>query len=167
MSANRLVLLSVLFLTAACATPNRTGASPVGTAAEASAASAHARPGYLAIPMDGRLIVLRHDDRELAAFEKTRELGKSVSRIGAGPNGMTLRAPDTDTIDGYLLARPGFATRVVEGRIWVFAADSAEWKDFLAHGELAKSVTRVGAGPNGATVKAPDTKTLEAWLAAL
>ncbi len=137
------------------------------TAAEASTTGAHARAGYLAFPIDGRLVVLRHDDPELAAFQKTHELTKSVTRIGAGPNGLSLRAPDAETLDGYLLARPGFATRVVDGRIWVFAADSAEWTDFLAHGELAKSITRVGAGPNGATVKAPDTQTLEAWLAGL
>jgi len=167
MSANRFVLFAVLSLTAACAAPTRADGSPTPHAAEAAAAGPYARPGFVAFQVDGRLVILRHDDRELATFQKTHELGKSVTRILAGPNGMTLRAPDAETIDGYLLARPGFATRVTDGRIWVFAADSAEWKDFLAHGELAKSVTRVGAGPNGATVKAPDAATLDGWLAAL
>jgi hypothetical protein len=160
-----LVLFCSALLANACSTTSHEGAQqPVLAAMTAS--GVQERPGFVAIESDGRLTVFQHDSKELASFRKDGELGKSVTRIGAGPNGMTLRAPDLETIEGYTAARPGFATRVVEGRIWVFVAGSKDWEEFLTTGEPAKSVTRIGAGPNGMTVKAPDAAVIEAWLAA-
>lgn len=163
-----LVLSCLPLFAAACATKSHEGSTVASNAARAvgAASSTHSRPGFTAIEADGRLTVFQHDSKELASFQKDGELGKSVTRIGAGPNGMTLRAPDAETIDGYLMARPGFATRVVDGRIWVFVADSKDWQEFLTTGEPAKSVTRIGAGPNGMTVKAPEGSVIDAWLAA-
>ena len=63
-------------------------------------------------------------------------------------------------------AKDRIATRVVDGRIWVFVADSKDWQEFLTTGEPAKSVTRIGAGPHGMTVKAPEGAVIDAWLAA-
>lgn len=163
-----IALSSIALFATACATTGHDGTTPSGTTPHAAmvADAANSRPGFVTIEADGRLTVFQHDSKELASFQKDGELGKSVTRIGAGPKGMTLRAPDAETIDGYLMARPGFATRVVDGRIWVFQADSKDWLEFLATGEPAKSVTRIGAGPHGMTVKASDTAVIDAWLAA-
>ena len=62
--------------------------------------------------------------------------------------------------------KPGFVTEVHDGRLWVFKQDAKELAEFKKNGELGKQVTRVGAGPNKMTVKAPDTQTIDAYLAA-
>lgn len=65
-------------------------------------ADRYARPGFHTEVQDGRLWVFRDGSEELEAFKKDGELTKSVSRIGAGPDGMTIKAPDAATIDAYL-----------------------------------------------------------------
>lgn len=62
--------------------------------------------------------------------------------------------------------KAGFTTEVKEGRLWVFKAESKEYQDFKKNGELSKQVTRVGEGPDGMTLKAPDAKVLDEYLAA-
>jgi hypothetical protein len=62
--------------------------------------------------------------------------------------------------------QPGFVTDVVDGRLWIFRADSAELEEYRSMGEPAKHVIRVGAGPNGMTVKGPDGETIDAYLKA-
>ncbi len=62
------------------------------------------------------------------------------------------------------LDKPGFVTRLVEGRLWVFRAGTKELGEFLKGGEPAKSITLVGRGPEGMTVRAPDKETAEAYL---
>ena len=51
--------------------------------------------------------------------------------------------------------------------LWVLRTESDDLATYLRFGEPAKSVTRIGAGPDGQTVRSSDTGTLEAWLAAL
>ncbi|MFW6038982.1 MAG: hypothetical protein ACOC9P_00715 [bacterium] len=118
---------------------------------------------------DGRLWVFRADAEELEDFDEKGELAKHVIRPKAGPGGVTLKAPDTETIDAYLAEHTekttGFVTREDDGRLWVFRADSEELKDFDEMGELAKHVIRPKAGPGGVTLKAPDTETVDAYLA--
>lgn len=161
-----LSLLSLLLALAACGTTTTSTASPA-PAGETMSATDFARPGFTVLDQDGRLLVFCDEDPELAEFRKHGDLVKSVTRIGAGPGGRTVRAPDTETIEAYTLSRPGFVTRFADGRIWVFAAGSKDWEEFLQHGEPAKSVTRIGAGPNGATVKSSAAEVIDAWLAAL
>ena len=62
--------------------------------------------------------------------------------------------------------RPGFVTEVKDGRLWVFRKGAKELEDFHKHGELVKQVIRPGAGPNGITIKAPDTETINDYLKA-
>ena len=50
------------------------------------------------------------------------------------------------------------------GRLWVFRTGSKALDQFLSAGEPAKSVTRIGVGPEGQTVRAPDVETIEAYL---
>jgi hypothetical protein len=63
------------------------------------------KPGFVTEVHDGRLWVFKQDAKELAEFKKNGELGKQVTRIGAGPNKMTMKAPDAETIDAYLGAK--------------------------------------------------------------
>lgn len=62
--------------------------------------------------------------------------------------------------------RPGYVTAVVNNRLWVFQAGSKEYADFQKHGEPTISSVKIGVGPGGMTVKAPDMATIDGWLAA-
>jgi hypothetical protein len=64
------------------------------------------------------------------------------------------------------LTKPGFYTEVKDGRLWVFREGSKELAEFKKSGEPAQQVTRVGAGPKGMTIKGPDAKTIDDYLAA-
>lgn len=127
----------------------------------------HDRPGYLTRMVKDRLWVLRKGSKDLAEFLKKGESAKSVTILGAGPDGMTMRAPDAETIRGWQLAIPGYETYVVDGRLWVLPEGGKDAAEFAKAGELAKSITLVGRGPEGMSVRAPDTATAEAYLSAL
>jgi hypothetical protein len=64
------------------------------------------------------------------------------------------------------LSKPGFYTEVQDGRLWVLKEGSKDLEEFKQHGELAKQVTRIGAGPNGMTIKSSDAKIIDDYLAA-
>jgi hypothetical protein len=100
---------------------------------------------------DGRLWILRPGE------EKAE---KHITLVGAGPNKETIKALDKTTVIEFLAQKPGFATVLEDGRIWVFKAgeDTSEKPE--------KHITRVGAGPLGATIKAADKEVLAAYLAA-
>jgi hypothetical protein len=84
------------------------------------------------------------------------DINGGASAGGSGASGM-----------GTEFDKPGFVTALRDGRLWVFRADSAELTEFQDKGEPGKHVTRIGAGPEGMTIKAPDTETLDAYLAAM
>ncbi|MDJ0520676.1 MAG: hypothetical protein QNJ90_01235 [Planctomycetota bacterium] len=60
--------------------------------------------------------------------------------------------------------KPGFKTFVVEGRLWVFREGSKGLAEYEKHGEPAKSVTSIGTGPNGMTVRSDDMEVIKAYL---
>ncbi len=62
--------------------------------------------------------------------------------------------------------KPGFVTQVQDGRLWVFREGAKELEEFRKHGELVQQVVRPGAGPNGMTIKAPDSATINDYLKA-
>lgn len=124
----------------------------------------YAKPGFYTKVVDNRLWVFKPNSKELTEFEQHGEPAKSVSRIGAGPNGMTIRSGDAATIDAYLVAKPGFYTQIIDGRLWVFKEDSKDLEEFKKHGEPAKSISRIGAGPRGMTLRSGDAATLDAYL---
>jgi hypothetical protein len=127
--------------------------------------SPYGKPGFVVqADEDGRLWIFREGSKELEEFARQGELAKCVTRPGAGPEGRTLKAPDSETILEYAAACDGFATFVREGRIWVFRPDSKDLEEFLKTGEPAKQVTRIGAGPMRMTVKGPDAETIDAYL---
>jgi hypothetical protein len=105
------------------------------------------KPGFEVHEEDGRLWVLKPGQEQSA---------KHITLIGAGPQGMTLKAPDKHTALEYIAAKPGFHVEVTEdGRLWVLKRGQEK---------TAKHVTRIGAGPRNMTVKASDRATLEAYL---
>ena len=62
--------------------------------------------------------------------------------------------------------KPGFWTREVDGRLWVFRSGSRELAAFRRDGPPPRQVTRLGVGPNGMAVKATDASIIDAYLAA-
>jgi hypothetical protein len=149
----------------------RPGAGPGGMTVRAPDSEtiveyAAAREGFTTFVREGRIWVFRPGTKELAEFEKTGEPSKSVTRPGAGPMRMTVKGPDVETITEYVCAKRGFVTKCEDGRLWVFGTASKELAEFEKQGELAKHVTRPGAGPGGITIKAPDAETIVAYAAA-
>jgi hypothetical protein len=63
-----------------------------------------AAEGFVVKVVDGRLWVFRAGSPELADAERQGEPEKSVTRPGAGPEGLTLRGPDAETLEAYLRA---------------------------------------------------------------
>lgn len=80
-------------------------ASPPPPGATAGAKVSYDKPGFVTQVQDGRLWVFREGAKEIDEFRKHGELVKQVIRPGAGPNGMTLKAPDAATINDYLKAK--------------------------------------------------------------
>jgi hypothetical protein len=77
----------------------------VGLAGCASTGESLAKPGFYTDVKDGRLWVFREGSKELADYRKHGEPAQQVTRIGAGPKGMTIKSSDTKVIDEYLAAK--------------------------------------------------------------
>lgn len=68
--------------------------------------SPYAKFGFNTMEKDGRLYVFSGmNSAEYQAFKREGDMVKRVTRPGAGPNGITIVAPDGDTIDRYLAAK--------------------------------------------------------------
>ena len=63
------------------------------------------RAGFVTRMEEGRLWVFLPGSKELASFDKQGELAKHIVRPGAGPGGITIKAPDAETADAYLAVR--------------------------------------------------------------
>jgi hypothetical protein len=61
-----------------------------------------AQEGFHTLVEDGRIWVFVSDSPHWNEFQQAGELAKHVIRPGVGPQGMTVRAPDDETIDAYL-----------------------------------------------------------------
>lgn len=149
----------------------RPGAGPDGMTIKAASPDLiddflFAKPDFVARVVDGRLWIFKSDSAELKEFDNQGELAKHVTWPAAGPNNITLKGPDEETLQAYLAAKTGFATIIEDGRIWVFHDGSAQLEDYMKNGEPAKCVTRPGAGPLGMTIKSADAETIDAYLAA-
>lgn len=62
--------------------------------------------------------------------------------------------------------KPGFVTKIENGRLWVFQEGSKELADFEKNGEPTINVSRIGEGPEGMTLKAPSNEVVDAYMAA-
>jgi len=110
--------------------------------------------------VDGHKWVFTESDKELKDFMMGKELAKHTTRItGKG----TLKGVSTETLMAYQAMKPGFATRVVDGYLWIFEDGSEELAVIDGGGELAKHVTRVTAD---GTLKAPDGDVIVGYMAA-
>lgn len=154
----RLVFIVLILLAVTTSMP----VAPISAAT--TGGGPYSKPGFTTRMDDGRLWVFREDSDALATVESGGELAKHTTQIGVGPAGLTVKAPDNETILEYLATKPGFATIVDDGRLWVFREGSEALATVEAGGELAKHVTRVNAGPLDTTIKSPDTATLDMYL---
>lgn len=77
-------------------------ATLAGTLAGTAFADQYDKPGFVTRQDDGRLWVFKSDSPALATLDKNGFPEKRALRIGAGPEGMTLVAPDDATIEAYL-----------------------------------------------------------------
>ena len=146
----------------------RIGAGPNGITIKAPSAElvndyVYGKEGFYTEVKDGRLWVFNSGSKDLEGFLKTGEPAKQVTRIGAGPNGITLKGPSAEVLEDYVYGKVGFFTRITDGRLWVFAEGSKDLEGFMKTGEPAKQVTRIGAGPNGITIKAPSIEVVDAY----
>lgn len=140
--------------------------SGTGPPAGIEPAQRFARPGFFTAIKDGRLWVLREDSQALAEFRRRGEPAKSTTRIGAGPMGMSIRAVDSETTIKYLAAKEGFATELMDGRLWVLREGTPEHEAFVESGPPPHSVTQIGAGPLGTSIRSVDRETIITYLAA-
>jgi hypothetical protein len=69
------------------------------------AGSGYDKPGFKTEVKEGRLWVFREGSKDYDDYKKKGEPAKMVSRIGEGPNGMTIRSGDTKTIEDYMKAK--------------------------------------------------------------
>jgi len=138
---------------------------PGGQAVKTSAdKSAFARRGFYAEVADGRLWVFEIGSDALAEFMDKGEPAKQAIVPVVGPMGMTVKSSDRDVILAYVAAKPGFFTKVVDGRVWVFEENSEDLEEFKKSGEPAKIAVRPAAGPMGATIKSVDPATIDKYL---
>jgi hypothetical protein len=72
--------------------------------ASAAFASEFNKPGFVTEVEDGRLWVFRENSQELKDFKATGEPAKQFSDIGSGPNGMTVKSAEEQTLKDYLQA---------------------------------------------------------------
>ena len=147
----------------------RPGAGPQGMTVKASTSEdidgyLAAKPHFAIRVDDGRIWVFKEGSEELTEFDDQGELAKHVTWPAAGPNRVTLKAADDESLQEYVAAKDGFVTIIEDGRIWVFLPNSDELKEFEEIGEPAKCVTRPGAGPLQMTVKSVDASTIDAYL---
>ncbi|MEX2214384.1 MAG: hypothetical protein WD768_09670 [Phycisphaeraceae bacterium] len=65
---------------------------------------------------------------------------------------------------GPKYAKTGYVVEEKEGRLWVFAEGSKELAEYQSTGDMAKRITRIGAGPEGKTIIGPDAETIDGYL---
>lgn len=82
-----------------------TAALLLAMAALPAFADGYDKPGFVTKLEKGRLWVFAAGSKELAEFEKNGEPTIAVSKIGEGPEGMTLRGPSVEVIEAYQAAK--------------------------------------------------------------
>ena len=61
-----------------------------------------AKKGFFTHVHDGRLWVLKEGDKDVELVSRNKEPKVVVTRIAAGPKGMTIKSNDAKVIDEYL-----------------------------------------------------------------
>lgn len=148
----------------------RPGAGPLGTTllspeGETILEYLATKPGFAAYEQNGRIWVYPTDSQHYQEYlSKKSHPARHVVRPGAGPLGTTLRSPEAEYLDRWIVSQPGFVTGISDGRLWVFPVGSTEADDFAASGKTpARHVVRPGAGPMGMTIRSPEIEYIEAY----
>jgi len=126
-----------------------------------------AKPGFTVIAEDERLWIFHTGSEAFAEFRAQGDLPKRVTWVGEGPRGATLMSADRETLLDYVTSVEGFATTVRDDIIWAFHPGSEAHETFLQEGDLAKSVTLVGEGPRGMSVRGAEKDVVRAYVAAV
>jgi len=112
---------------------------------------------YQELKKDSRLYVFTSSEQR-ASFEQSGEVGKSIIKIGQGPNGETIVFDSDEAVLEYeshrvrqILAKTAYKEFEKDGRIYVFTSPVRK-SDFEKSGELGKGIIKIGYGPNGETV---------------
>lgn len=133
-------------------------------------AQAHNNDDYYEIHKDGRIYAFS-DFKDYQIWQKTNEVPLVVTKIGAGPNGETIKlqlnkseAKAMEKTVGYKGAAQkmfegelvgienGFYAEVIRAeKIWVFE-NGKDLNAFQKSGEVPCGITNIGAGPEGKTV---------------
>ncbi len=158
----------------AAGTPDPAAAGPRATPAAAAITPETAegrspwldRGDFTSFVRDGRLWVFERGSAALAEFLRTGGLAESVTGIGVGPAGMSIRASDDETIVAYLAQRDGYFVEVEGSVVWVLEIGSRALADFVRTGETSESFTMVAAGPAGRSLRSVDRETLLEYLTA-
>ncbi len=161
-----MAIFAVFYLLMGCATISDT--TVVGKEGPADSGN-YDRAGFeTRIDKDGRLWVFIPGSEDLAAYDAKGSPAKHNVRPLAGPGNITMKeAADTNVIDAYLLARPGFVTRIdSRGSLWIFEADSGQWKEYDSKGAPAKHIVRPLAGPDRRTLRAEEAEILDGYMKA-
>lgn len=162
-----------LLLTSCGTTPSPASSASVDTQVveaampledHASRAASHERPGFSTYDVDGRLWIFREDSQAEAAFLDDGPPAAHVTRPGAGPGGLTLKAVDDDVLLEWAAVRDGFEVRWRDDVLWVFEPRSLELAEFDEGTQPRSSVSRPSGGPFGSPVRATDEAVLSAYL---
>lgn len=125
--------------------------------------------GFVTFDMENATWIFRDNSPELDKFAKGEELAKHSTKLVSTAQGVKVyKSDEVDTIKAYLALKPGFATRIVDQYLWVFADGSPELAVIDNGGELAKHVTQIASvGGKVQTVKAPDMDVLVDYKASM
>jgi len=166
MKKNMKETLAILFAAAALAGCATADAGKATASASIEAQAPYAKPGFhTSLDSDGRLWVFPegHEDHQ-AYLEKGKPV-RQVRRIAAGPQGQTLISTEAEHLEAYIVAKPGFYTRVIDGRLWVFPEGHADHQAYLENGLPVRQVRRIAAGPLEMTVISTEAEHIDAYLA--
>ena len=162
-------LLAGLGFGLGCTTTPSTSVAGNGAAAASEVSAAqYARDGFTTrMDRRGHLWVFYAGSKALTDYDSKGAPAVHNVRPLAGPSRITMREAVDGTIDAYLLAKPGFATRMDRrGHLWVFEAGSQALADYDSKGAPAVHNVRPLAGPQRVTMREAKDGTIDAYLKA-
>ena len=162
-----LLALAASPLLVACNQTAHTTCSAGTTCATEKTVCTASTTGYVKIEKEKAVWVFMANDATLEDFKAGKELAKHVTKMKNQDGEIKIyKAPDSDTLKGYLAMKPGFVTRVQEGYLWVYKLGSEELVKALKGEELAKHTTSM-KNVNGQiiTFKAPSKEVIDGYLA--
>lgn len=126
------------------------------------------KPGFETFLDGKKLWVFKMPSPYWSDFLRQGELVKKATWVGDGPEGMTVQAPDNETLYEYVGRRDGFKIFPQKGgTVWVFMDPSPELDKFEDFNRFDAKVEAAGAGVHASTLWAVDQATIDAYVRAL